>query len=306
MQDNQRLIPVINCENEENMSVQMSSCCSRAKDFFKSLSVEPALFLILFGIGLESVFITNLWVDKICYFHFNYSKAICENIDSGKYPQEQMNVQQTTNQYNVYTAVMQHLPAVAVVLLLGTWSDKRGRKLPVIIPFTGYFLTSGSVTATVYWWTLPPEYLLMCYIPLAITGGLVGVYAAIYPYLSAVTSGRARTSRISFIGVVIISSVTMGQATAIALYREGGYVAIFGSQATLSLTAVIYSIMRLTDRPENDTLMETSSEEGGVFHVLSPSHLKQTLLVVFKEREDGKRGNILGHILVMSLLVFIA
>lgn len=35
-----------------------------------------------------------------------------------------------------------NLPAVLYVLVLGSWSDKYGRKLPMLLPFVGSFLAT--------------------------------------------------------------------------------------------------------------------------------------------------------------------
>lgn len=281
------------------------SCWSSVKGFLRTITVEPALSMFFLGYGMENVFITNLWIDKICRFHFDYSEEVCRAIDSGKYPEEQMNVQKTTAVYNMYAHIAQYLPAVFVVLLLGTWSDKRGRRLPIIVPFLGYFLTSLSVTAVSYFWTLPPTYLLLAYLPLSFTGGLMGVYAGVYPYLTAVTTQRARTTRISFLAVVILGSATIGIASGIGAFKHFGYVGVFGSQATLIGCSIVYSLLVLKERPEGDVTAE-SPWSGGVLHVLSPSYLKETLLVAFKRRSGGKRGDILGHIVIMMIMVFVA
>ncbi|XP_068215100.1 probable peptidoglycan muropeptide transporter SLC46 [Palaemon carinicauda] len=281
------------------------SCWSTVKRYLGTITVEPAMFLFFFGYGLENVFITNLWIDKICLYHFNYSEEICRTIDSGKHPDEQANVQKTTTIYNLYANVLQYLPAVFIVLLLGTWSDKKGRRLPIIISFSGYFLTSLCVTAVSYWRTLPPTYLLLSYLPLAFTGGLMGVYAAIYPYLTAVTTQRARTTRISFLAVVILGSATLGAASAIPIFKHFGYVAVFSAQAIVTGCSILYSLLALKERPEGDVPAATRNSEG-VLHVLSPSYLKQTLMVAFKKRTEGRRGDILGHIVIMMTMVFVA
>ncbi|XP_064104314.1 lysosomal proton-coupled steroid conjugate and bile acid symporter SLC46A3-like [Macrobrachium nipponense] len=296
--------PLIPSGRHDNSDASPSRWSS-VKGFLRTITVEPALCMFFLGYGMENVFITNLWIDKICRFHFNYSDEVCRALDSGKYPEEQTNVQKTTTVYNVYAHVLQYLPAVFVVLLLGTWSDKRGRRLPIIVPFLGYFLTSLSVTAVSYFWALPPTYLLLAYLPLAFTGGLMGVYAGVYPYLTAVTTQRARTTRISILAVVILSSGTIGIASGIGAFKHFGYVGVFGSQAILIGCSIVYSLLVLKERPEDDIAAESPCSEG-VLHVLSPSYLKETLLVAFKKRSGGKRGDILGHIVIMMIMVFIA
>lgn len=300
----------VDSNDNQSSDRRRKSCWNHMKTFFKNITVEPALFMVLLGIGMENVFITNLWVDKICYFQFNYSSAICSHIQSGNYPEEQNNVQRMTNRYNIYTHILQYPPAVLVVLGLGTWGDVRGRRLPIIIPLLGFFLKSLSTALIAYWWFLPPNYLLMCYIPLACSGGLTGVYAGVYPYLSAVTSGRARTSRIAFVGCVIISAATIGQIVALFIFKRWGYVGVFGCQATLAATSILYSLVRLEDRPGDDESRGRSSsssgEEEGIRQVLSFTRIKETLMVAFKKRAYGRRGDILGHLSIMILVVFIA
>ncbi|XP_037781659.1 uncharacterized protein LOC119578020 [Penaeus monodon] len=126
-------------------------CRSRLRYFFSSITVEPALLLYMLAYGLCFVYTTQMWVEKICYFHFHYDEEICKNLDTGMYPEEQGAVHRMTTRYNVHNHLIEYLPAALIVLVLGALSDNRDRRLPIIIPMVGIAIMKLGLAAKAYW-----------------------------------------------------------------------------------------------------------------------------------------------------------
>ncbi|XP_042860372.1 solute carrier family 46 member 3-like isoform X2 [Penaeus japonicus] len=274
---------------------------SGKKSFLSKITVEPALALTAFGYGLALIFTTNLWIDKICYQQFGYSHEVCTQLDSGQYTLQQDNVQRVVNQYNVYKQLIEYIPALFAVLLLGAWSDRRGRRLPVILPVVGQFLLGLGLTANSFWWSLSPPFLLLAFIPVGLSGALTGMFMGAFAYVSVSSGQKSRTSRVSIVGVIMLLCLPLGQGVATYLYDVGGYVMVFGVQSGLSAISVVYLLLRLETRPDGSAAPET---EGSVCEVLSPAYLKQTLMVVFRSREGKTRSHIIGNIMISCLVLF--
>lgn len=278
------------------------NCFLGVKTFLSYVTVEPALVLQAFSFGLESVFMTNLWVDKTCLIHYGFGEEVCAKLDSGTYPQQQDTVQRLVNQYNVYRHIVEYLPALGVVLLLGAWSDWRGRRLPILVPALGQLLLGLGLVANSYWWSLPPAFILLAYLPAGLTGATVGLFMGVYAYVSATSTPKARTTRMAVVGVILFLASPVGKYFGAVLYARGGYVAVFGTMVTLDFLGVLYILARLEEHP-GGARAETSSK-AGVCEALSPAHLKDTLLAVWRPREGRARTHILVHIFNCCVQVF--
>ncbi|XP_037781602.1 solute carrier family 46 member 3-like [Penaeus monodon] len=286
----------------EPLASNCGNCFVRTKRILSYVTVEPALVLYALGFGLESVFMTNLWVDKTCLIHYGFGEGVCAKLDSGMYTQQQDTVQRLVNQYNVYRHIVEYLPALVVVLLLGAWSDRRGRRLPILVPALGQLLMGLGLVANSYWWSLPPSFILLAYFPVGLTGGAMGLFMGIYAYVSATSTREARTTRMSVVGVILFLVSPAGKYLGTVIYGCGGYVAVFGAMAMLDFLSVLYVLVRLKEHPEG-ARAETSSK-AGVCEALSPAHLKVAFLAVWRPREGRARTHILVHIFIVCVQVF--
>lgn len=214
------------------------------------LTVEPVVLLFIVGIGVGSVLEERLWIDKTCRFHFHYSEEVCKTLYGGHHQQEQLAVQSQVAVYHLYLKLITHVPSIPVVLLLGTWSDMRGRRKPVLLSLSAFALEAMGMLATSWWWTMPPEYLLLCYVPVGLTGGHAALVLACNAYLSTATGNRERTTRFSLIMVVLGVGTMAGQAVALILFHHGWYIAVFATKLGLIVTAIVYCLAFLKDRPD--------------------------------------------------------
>ncbi|XP_063603815.1 probable peptidoglycan muropeptide transporter SLC46 [Penaeus indicus] len=275
---------------------------SRFKNFFSSITVEPALLLYMLAYGLCFVYTTQIWVEKVCYFHFHYDEEICKNLDTGKYPEEQSAVHRMTTRYNVYNHLIEYLPAALIVLVLGAWSDTRDRRLPIIIPMVGIAIMKLGLAANAYWWTLLPDYILLAYVPVGLTGAAMTIFMGGYAYVAVASGQRARTSRISMIGVVSVLGATVGQVLGLLVYASWGYVGVFLVGALLLGVAAVYGLARLEKKPGTSDEAELRQDRP-IREILSLAQLKETLLTPFRRRRDQGRCHVIGHIVVILLFL---
>lgn len=277
-------------------------CRSRLRYFFSSITVEPALLLYMLAYGLCFVYTTQMWVEKICYFHFHYDEEICKNLDTGMYPEEQGAVHRMTTRYNVHNHLIEYLPAALIVLVLGALSDNRDRRLPIIIPMVGIAIMKLGLAANAYWWTLPPDYILLAYIPVGLTGAAMTIFMGGYAYVAVASGQRARTSRISMIGLVSVLGATVGQLLGLLVYARWGYVGVFLVGALLLGVAAVYGLARLEKKPGAGDEVELRQDRS-IREILSLIQLKETLLTPFRRRRDQGRRHVIGHIIAILLFI---
>ncbi|XP_068207678.1 probable peptidoglycan muropeptide transporter SLC46 [Palaemon carinicauda] len=291
------LLAQISASTESSKEKDGESCCSKFARFLSSIRLEPTIMLFGLTYGMEIVFVTNIIIDKLC--EASYSSDTCRNLDSGQHPWEQDAVQRLTNEYNVYIRLIEFIPGIVAMLFLGSWSDHRDRKLPILVPLMGNLAKGLLMTANSYWWALPVQFILVAYIPIGLTGSLLGLLTGSYAYISAASGGKSRTSRVAVIGVIIHFVSPAGQAIAEVLFDHGGYIAVFSASSAFSALSLIYSILRLDKWPEG--CREHSSPS--VWQAISPKALKNNFLVVLRERKNELRGFILGYIAIVAFYV---
>lgn len=131
------------------------------------------MFLYMMAFMITSVIEQSFFVHKACTINHGYSLDICDNLDNNTDIKKQ--VQITVSNFHQWNNVFGHIVPIILALFLGSWSDRRGRKLPLIMGLCGKFIYSFMViiNSTQNW---PLEYVIYtATIPSALTGADVAV-----------------------------------------------------------------------------------------------------------------------------------
>ena len=109
-------------------------------EFFSEVVVEPILA------GYMTVYIilvftsTELYREKACRVDLNYTMEICSNMKNHK--DIQAEVQMYVSSVQAYNGVLQSLPSIVFTLILGSLSDRYGRKPLILVGLSGLFIQS--------------------------------------------------------------------------------------------------------------------------------------------------------------------
>lgn len=118
------------------------------KSFFRKITVEPTMFLYMFAFQLTSVVEQAFFVDKACRVDHNYTAEICDNLT--QHVDIKKEVQITVSNFHQWNNIAGHAVPIVIALFLGSWSDRRGRKLPLLLGLTGKCIYSLAVIANAY------------------------------------------------------------------------------------------------------------------------------------------------------------
>ena len=99
------------------------------------LVVDLVFFLYKTGESMLDATIRPYIVRTVCREQFPSNQSICINI--GSYPVLEDYVQSVSASYLIYYRILVNVPAVVLGLLCGTYSDKYGRKIPIMLPSLG-------------------------------------------------------------------------------------------------------------------------------------------------------------------------
>ena len=126
----------------------------------------------------------------------------------------------------MYLSILTAIPAIIAGLFLGPWSDTNGRKPLIIIPMFGTILSQLVYIANTYFSSLKAEFILLSSIG-SLFGGFTGFLIGIYSYISDISGGRSRTSRIALLDLFTFIGFPVGTFISGPLYKYGGYYAVF-------------------------------------------------------------------------------
>lgn len=101
---------------------------------------------------------------------------------------------------------------IILALFFGNWSDRRGRKLPLIVGLLGKFIYSFMVVinSMVDTWDLN-TIVYTASLPMGMLGGDVAIFGSCFAYISDISSVQQRTLRITILDVVYLSTMPTGK-----------------------------------------------------------------------------------------------
>ena len=57
----------------------------KTKNVIKNVTVEPALFVMFLGIGLDASTLDQMQIDKCCRDDFDFNETVCQNLTDDQY-----------------------------------------------------------------------------------------------------------------------------------------------------------------------------------------------------------------------------
>lgn len=132
------------------------------------------MFLYMLAFMLTTVIEQELFVQKACLVNNNFTKEVCDNLKNETYNSSSIAVQVCFfyNKFNIYyywlnfytsntqitvsnfqqwNHIAEKIFPVIMALFIGAWSDKRGRKLLLIIGLTGKLIYVVALLFNIYY-----------------------------------------------------------------------------------------------------------------------------------------------------------
>jgi len=129
-------------------------------------------------------------------------------------------LQMTVSEFHQWNDIAGHVVPIILAMFYGNWSDRRGRKLPLILGLMGKFVYSFMiiVNSMMNTWHLNMV-VYTATLPMSILGGDVAIFASCFAYISDVCSVQQRTLRITILDVVYLSTMPLGRDESLLLRR---------------------------------------------------------------------------------------
>ena len=262
-------------------------CCSL-------VTVEPIIFIYGMYLAL-SVPMTQQYVFARVALDYNSSISHLKNISTcvsnhsdPNYILHQ-NVQHDTSSWWAALNAVQLPFAFLATLFLGSYSDKGGRKLGLILPSVGAVLKTGLIICITYL-ELPKQVLLVAFVVEGVCGGFGTFLMSTFSYISDVTSHRNRALRI----VIVESALGIGVVGGTLLFGllpYAGFLYLYILLAAMLLVMLLYVLFVLR---ESRVVVESPK-------IFSTEHVKQMVKVYTANDEHGRRWKL---IISVGILLF--
>ena len=135
----------------------------------KSITIEPAVFLVSLSTTIENIANSQIAIDKTCEVEFKYNETVCDNLVTD-YKDENEIIQENVAQFSVYKTLISSIFPIFFAFYLGAWADLFGRKLLLLLFFIAYFLQAIIELVCAYYEDSKKEFLLIAGVPFTLVG----------------------------------------------------------------------------------------------------------------------------------------
>ncbi|KAL7038667.1 hypothetical protein ACKWTF_009649 [Chironomus riparius] len=273
------------------------------KKWYQKISVEPTMFLYMMAFMLTSVVENVFFVYKSCTVNHGYSHEICINIE--KYNETKAEVQQTTTKFLQYNSIAGQIIPIMLALFIGSFSDRRGRKLPLVMGLIGKFVYSSMIVVNSLMTTWPVEYIIYtATIPSAMTGADVAIFASAFTYIADISTQNDRTMRITILDVVYLSTMPSGVFIGKYLYNHlsKSFTKMFIINASLLFLSILYSLIMLDwQTTQKQRPLTEIPKRQWLTDFFDKKHFQQSIRSLTKKRDFNYRTYLILMMVSMGL-----
>ena len=218
---------------------------SRFKKIIDNITIEPALFLIMFSAGIDNVANSQMVIIKSCKNDFGWNDTVCDNLNTDQFHDENVQVSNELNQFGVYKQLITSIFPVFFSFYLGAWADMFGRKFLFYIFLTAFASEQAIILGCAYFFDSPKEYMLLAYIPTALSGGFAVWMLAINAFVTDITTPENRAFRFGMLHLATSLGRPIAPPVGAYLLRTGGYVCVFSTTLCGILLGAILLLWRI-------------------------------------------------------------
>ncbi|XP_042875441.1 proton-coupled folate transporter-like isoform X2 [Penaeus japonicus] len=268
-----------------------SSGCGRLAAWAATVSVEPVLFLHNLASQVVWVASQDLLVEKACLVNYGYAKDVCGDLTH--HNEEQARVQDLVSEFLMYRSIFETSIKVIFVLYLGSWSDRTGRKIPLVISLLGLLGESAVFLANALSPSWGVSMALLSSVPYSLSGGTHALLMLAFAHLADTSGRRERTVRMGLLDAAYYLGSPVGLAVVSPLLDAGGYTAAFATSILIYCASAAYVLLRIR---QTERQRQQQEEPQGTCDL---SHLSEAVAVTCRPRHQRATTHILLLILAM-------
>ena len=223
-----------------------------------NITIEPAVFLIAFAYGIDNIATSQLIVDKACDQNFDFNETVCENLNSDEFKEQNIQVSNQLNQFNVYKTLIGSVFPIFFSFYLGAWTDLFGRKFLFYVFLIGFSTEQAIILVCAHFFESTKEYLLLAYIPTSLSGGLPVWLLTVNAFISDISLPEDRAFKFGMVHLAHFLGKPPSTIFGAYLLRTGGYVCVYASSLLcIAIGAILltWRINRFQWKPERKSIV---------------------------------------------------
>ena len=255
------------------------------------------LIFFLYSVGdsmLDAVLRPNI-PQLVCFNMFPDRLDMCRNMESR--PDLEDDVQKQATTYIIYHKCLSNFPALVLGLFCGAWSDRYGRKLPMVLPSIGTTFAILLYMAS----NISPRSSVAFFLSGSCIQGCFGktslISMAVHSYVADVTNPRSRTNKLGLLASMQFFGMFMGSLIAGLLLDNTDVLTTYCTASFMHALVVVLALWIVKETV-------AANEGTEVFPcrtIFRQENFKESLMVLVKKRECNLRRSVCGLIFILLL-----
>ncbi|XP_050327062.1 proton-coupled folate transporter-like [Bactrocera neohumeralis] len=212
------------------------------------MSLELPVFLLFLASLLAGAVMLNQELYQTCVAVYHYNESDCEPL-RGIIPKTaeaqiiEKSIQPYVAKIAMTSSILNNVWPGILILFVGPWSDKFGRRPVLLATFTAAFIGQLITTILVSFsevLSLNPWFYLLASIPSTLVGGGSAMITIVFCYISDVTDMENKAKRMFFINMSMGLGVVIGNIGSSYLLRLTNTTIVCATSAALVFIALMY------------------------------------------------------------------
>ncbi|XP_064098362.1 lysosomal proton-coupled steroid conjugate and bile acid symporter SLC46A3-like isoform X2 [Macrobrachium nipponense] len=260
----------------------------RLLDCLSAITIEPMLFVKTMATDASYATFQNMRLDRFCQVTLGYSAEVCDSLSDGHHQDAEVEVQKLANVFNFYSRLISSIIPVLMISFIAAWSDRRGRRMPILLGLFGLALSAGTYFLVSFFPSWPPEVLYVAAFCNSL-GGIPLFYMAAYGYVADKSEICSRTKRLAIVRGIWLLGTPAGTTTGTLIFSAGGYTWVTGVCTILYVLCFVYSAIIIKD---NEKPRDGGGGTAKQRPLYSPMNVVDLFCTCFRKRQGRGRLHI--------------
>ncbi|XP_050422427.1 uncharacterized protein LOC126834506 [Adelges cooleyi] len=261
------------------------------------VTFEPMLFSYLVSSILTILTNQNLFIQKACRVDLQTDADKCAELDyRGGRSDSEIDAQLLVTYMLIWQTVLQNVTTSILAVFLGSWSDRyHRRKFVLLLPIVGELVRNLCLMVCVYFFDELPLSVagLAQTLPVALTGGWIVLFMAVFSYIGDTSEGKMRAIRVGIVNGTVILCFPLGTALSGILYANFGFYGVYGISSALFLFSIAWTGLYIHEDNFN-VLLDRRPWSVSIADFFDVKHFRKAVQTTFWNEDSTRRFSLIA------------
>ncbi|CAD6234912.1 GSCOCG00007759001-RA-CDS [Cotesia congregata] len=261
--------------------------------------IELPVFFCMFASGMTGTVFTDLIIFQSCKEVTGRNNNSCDiyHVNSSSKEAQELNniVQPYASNVIMCRSLIESILSAFLILFLGPWSDKFGRK-PLMISACIVLICKYVILSVLSNFDENPWMFLIASVPYGLLGN--SLLLTTFCYIADSTEPDKRAWSLACLQTCVTIGIVIGTFTGPWIFKQLGYTFVFAIAAVFCAFALVYIIFLISETVEN----EFNEKWGNPFNM---PLIKELFSICFERRDGFNRGMLWCCLAVLTLFTMV-